>query len=615
MPVQKALLQQRYVVLEQAGRGGMGAVYRAYDQRLRTHVALKQTFFTGESDLARFEREAQLLARLRHRGLPKVSDYFVEGDGQYLVMDYITGPGLDELRQHSSGLFDATNMVRIVDWTDQLLDILEYLHTRRSPIVHRDIKPKNLKLSERDEIVLLDFGLARGGFSQDGENDGATKPPDTGLMIHTPPYAPLEQVRGEEPDSRNDLYAVGATLYYLFAGRPPEDPMSRAMALSVQSDPLRPLVDVVPKILPMLSELIQWMMMLFKDDRPKSAREVRDELQLIRRSLVDVSSRFPLRSPRRNGDTTITRPATLAAASPVGRAQQGEAPLRTVNTGSNIRAVAFDAPGGLIAAGYEDHTIGVWTLHDMQQTKLLVGHTGAVRSVSFSPDRRQVIASSSEDDSVRLWNMAGQSYELNRRRASVSSAVFSPDGTSLAMCGWNSGTALWHWQNDRLAETWRVSNGLINDVVFSQDSQFLAEGRYDGSVVIWNIQTRKQHVVLSYSPVPVFSVAFSPDGKFIAAGGNNHNVYLWRVSDGRQLDIFQGHTGAVRGIAWSPDSELLVSVSEDRTARIWSTNEGTTRYPPLQHQAGVACVAWSPDGGILVTGCHDMKLRLWRVPV
>lgn len=606
----KTCLQQRYVVIEPVGRGGMGAVYRAYDQRLRADVALKQTLFTGEGDRRRFEREAQLLARLRHRGMPKVSDYFTEASGQYLVMEYISGQDLDVLCQGDPSIREPASLPRVLEWADQILDILEYLHNRRLPIVHRDIKPKNLKLSERDEIVLLDFGLARGGLTQEAHLDGATQRPDTGLRIHTLPYGPLEQMRGEEEDPRNDIYSLGATLYYILSGKAPIDPMTRLQELAFRSDPLPPLVEVVPHVPPLLSEIVHTMMAIRKDDRQETASQTREELQQVRNVSVRRPRTQPLRPLQPGNPLPRIAGPVLSSTRP-----SLETPLRTINTGTHIRTVAWNGTDDMIAAGYDDCTIGLWTMHDSQQIKLLTGHKGVVRSVMFTHDRQPSIISGSDDGAVRLWHVASEmAIELERRGSAVSSAALSADGQWLAVCGWNGGTVLWQRQQKGFVQTRRISNAFTNCVAFSQDGQMVGEGRFDGSLVIWDVQSQQQRISLSDYPASVFCLAFSPDGQYVAAGGNTNTIYLWRVRDGRKMDTFRGHTGSVRGIAWSADGNFLVSVSEDRTARIWTPSEGATRYPPLQHENGVTCLAFHPDGDLFVTGGYDTKLRLWKMP-
>ncbi|HZI46907.1 MAG TPA: serine/threonine-protein kinase, partial [Pyrinomonadaceae bacterium] len=144
----ETVLQGRYRVVRQLGQGGMGAVYEAVDLRLDTVVALKETLFTEERLRKQFEREARLLARLHHPALPRVSDHFTESDGQFLVMQYIPGEDLFEMQTRRQSAFPQTEVLR---WADQLCDALDYLHTQDPQIIHRDIKPQNLKLTSRGQ--------------------------------------------------------------------------------------------------------------------------------------------------------------------------------------------------------------------------------------------------------------------------------------------------------------------------------------------------------------------------------------------------------------------------------------------------------------------------------
>lgn len=137
----------------------MGAVYVATDERFGSTVAIKETLCMDDNFRKAIEREARLLNSLKHNALPRVSDHFEEENSQFLVMEYITGEDLCSIMDEGRKTFDVEE---ILLWADQLLDALDYLHNQDIPVIHRDIKPQNLKLTPRGQIVLLDFGLAKG---------------------------------------------------------------------------------------------------------------------------------------------------------------------------------------------------------------------------------------------------------------------------------------------------------------------------------------------------------------------------------------------------------------------------------------------------------------------
>jgi serine/threonine protein kinase len=219
-----------------------------------------------------FEREARILAGLRHLALPGVTDFFGDEDGQYVVMQHIPGDDLAELLARRGAPFAPE---QILTWADELLDALEYLHSRRPPILHRDIKPQNLKLTPSGEIVLLDFGLARG--AEEYGSAGAS------LVAYTPQYAPIEQIRGGTPDVRSDIYALAATLHHLLTGELPPSAVARTRALlEGQPDPLRPAHKLNPAVPRAVGEALARAMAPLVEDRPASASALRDQLRAAR---------------------------------------------------------------------------------------------------------------------------------------------------------------------------------------------------------------------------------------------------------------------------------------------------------------------------------------------
>ncbi len=271
MLTEGTILQGRYRIMRQLGQGGMGAVYEAVDERLDTTVALKETFFAEERLRKQFEREARLLARMHHPALPRVSDHFTEGEGQFLVMQYIAGDDLSEMLTARNAPFPETEVAR---WADQLCDALDYLHTQDPQIIHRDIKPQNLKLTARGQIVLLDFGLAKGSV---GQLTAVTT--SASIFGYTPNYAPLEQVQGKGTDARSDLYARGAPLYHLVTNVKPPDALSRASAIvNGQDDPLLPAYEVASGIDVGFSNVLGKAMSQKRDDRFAAASDMRRAL-------------------------------------------------------------------------------------------------------------------------------------------------------------------------------------------------------------------------------------------------------------------------------------------------------------------------------------------------
>ena len=223
----ETLLHNLYRIQENLGQGGMGSVYHAIDENLSVEVAVKENLFTTEEYARQFRLEAVILANIRHPNLPRVSDHFViAGEGQYLVMDFIEGEDLRQ-RMERVGVLPEDEVILV---GAAMCDALSYLHARKPPILHRDIKPGNVKISPDGHIFLVDFGLAK-----IVQGNQATT---TGARAMTPGYSPPEQYGTARTDARTDIYSLGATLYAALTGVIPEDGLARAMD-NAQLTPLR----------------------------------------------------------------------------------------------------------------------------------------------------------------------------------------------------------------------------------------------------------------------------------------------------------------------------------------------------------------------------------------
>ena len=262
-----SLLNQRYRIVEILGQGGMAAVYRAIDENLGVEVALKENLFTTDEYARQFRREALILASLRHQNLPRVTDHFViEQQGQYLVMDYIEG---EDLRQRMERLGSLPEQEVIIIGV-ALCDALTYLHTRNPQVLHRDIKPGNVKITPSGQIFLVDFGLAKMVIGRQATT--------TGARAMTPGYSPPEQYGTARTDHRSDIYSLGATLYSALTNAIPEDGLARAM----EQAELTPLLKRNPKLSKRLANSLEKALEVRPDDRYASAEEFKSDLLNVR---------------------------------------------------------------------------------------------------------------------------------------------------------------------------------------------------------------------------------------------------------------------------------------------------------------------------------------------
>ncbi len=225
------ILQDRYRIEGFLKRGGMGAVYKAWDMALKVPVAVKEnTIEASPKAKEQFEREAQILARLHHPNLPRVTNHFTIADqGQYLIMDFVEGESLSDLLRR---LNQPLPNQEALSWIKQVCEALEYLHNQTPPIIHRDIKPQNIIVTPAGQVMLVDFGIAK---LYDPHQDTTI-----GARGITPGYSPLEQYTHDPTDARSDIYALGATLYAILTiGKPPPESIHRRLKDTPVTPPSR----------------------------------------------------------------------------------------------------------------------------------------------------------------------------------------------------------------------------------------------------------------------------------------------------------------------------------------------------------------------------------------
>jgi serine/threonine protein kinase len=207
-------ISKRYVIEEMLGQGGMSAVYKATDPNLKRVVAIKviHSHLSSNPDfIKRFEEEASSVAQLRHHGIILVHDFNKDDDLYYMVLEFVPG---ETIQDHLKRLNDNGRKLtpaKAIEYMASVCDAVDYAHQRG--MIHRDIKPANLMLTTTGQVILMDFGIAK--------IVGGTRHTATGAVVGTAMYMSPEQIKGEQPDRRSDIYSLGVTLYEMISGRPP----------------------------------------------------------------------------------------------------------------------------------------------------------------------------------------------------------------------------------------------------------------------------------------------------------------------------------------------------------------------------------------------------------
>jgi len=343
--LQDQLLKQRYRILAQIGRGGFAAVYKAEDTHLSNRlVAVKEMSQSGLSAkelgeaIAAFQHEARLLAGLQHPNLPRIYDHFSDRGRWYLVMDFIEGETLEDslLRQPEHRL----SLQETLEIGLQVCSVLDYLHTRRPPIIFRDLKPANIIMGAGSpkHLYLIDFGIAR-HFKL-----GQTK--DT-MPLGSPGYAAPEQYGKAQTTQQSDIYSLGVLLHHLLSG---SDPAEKPFFLP----PLR----LYGPAMAELETLITHMTALDVEQRPTNVTEVQTALQIIKSRSAEERVDFQPQRPLHEETRTSRRPERERSRAQQERLRMQEQKLlppvnlsrrRLIIGGLLTGAVLATGAGGLLA--------------------------------------------------------------------------------------------------------------------------------------------------------------------------------------------------------------------------------------------------------------------------
>jgi serine/threonine protein kinase len=640
-----SLLHERYRIEGMLGKGGMGAVYIAFDQTLQLRVAVKENLSVGHDSERQFHREAALLASLRHPNLPRVTDHFLLEGRQYLAMDFIEGEDL-----HSRVQRHAPAVAEVLQWADALCDALTYLHTRQPPIIHRDIKPANVKLQPDGKPVLVDFGLAK-EFDQAQTSTGAR-----GL---TPGYSPPEQYGGARTDARTDQYALAATIYTLLTGRPPTDSIER-MLDKVELRSARTLNPAVPAH---VDSALTRALSIEQAARFPDIGTFREALQgrlsaaTVRASPATVIGRpsaagrpfpwipvlvggavllaivggaallvaGPLLGLGRSATATLEPPIAAALPTATGLILPSDTPPPPATPTLSVTDTPAAPPtspasriggGGVIAfvSDREDgRTLQIWALHpDGTQPRQLTFGPGDKAQPRWSPDGQ------------RLLFIAPGGTDSFGNKLGTDVWVMNPDGTGITNLTAASGDdtdPAWAPDGLRIAFTSTRSNDLRQ--VFVAD---LACEPSPGSCSLGRPRN------YSYSPdfnAVEFSAAWSPDGARLGVvasiNGAPGRIYFHPgalAAEGlaptpSAFDRSDTIIGADH-LDWSPDGTLLTFTWKQPGSNeiyIVPAND-PKRWQKLTNSAGNKEPAFSPDGRFIVfTSTRDQNPEIYLMPV
>ncbi|MGH9739527.1 MAG: LpqB family beta-propeller domain-containing protein [Candidatus Acidiferrales bacterium] len=587
-----------YEVVGVLGAGGMGEVYRARDGKLGRDVALKvlpEAFARDAERMARFQREAKLLASLNHPNIAAIYGFEDSGATHALVMELVEGPTLAD--RIKSGPIPIDEALRIAK---QICEALEYAHERG--IVHRDLKPANVKVTAADAVKVLDFGLAKAIEGDVSSMDMANSPTisrlatQAGVILGTAAYMSPEQAKAKPVDRRADIWAFGCVLYEMLTGK-------MAFSGETVTDTLAAVIKVEP----------DW-------SRLEVGTPLRVRVLLHRCLQKDVKQRL-----QAIGDARISLDEVLSGAPEPTFAAAAPAPALFWH-----RVLPWALTGALaiaLAAVIAAWKIGAPAPQSDMHFSTVTNFAGVQAQPAISPDGRSVAFVSNSDGHFNIYVglvRGGNLVQITRDPNVESAPSWSPDGTTLAYARLNHWGTWDVWEVPALGGTSRRVILNAADPTWSPDGHSLAYLNIaDGAVWISGVSGENAREVTH--PLPGgFDLGtqprFSPDGTRIAfsartsSGGPYGELAVADLNSGRTSQLTHDNALALSP-AWSADGRYIYfASSRGGTINIWKIS--ATGGKPEQITAGEgddADLDVSADGKRIVFGTLRQKIGIARL--
>jgi serine/threonine protein kinase/WD40 repeat protein len=632
-----------YEVLAVLGHGGMGTVFKAFDEKLQRFVAIKVMapyLAMSATSRKRFAREARAAAGIRNDHVIDV--YAVEEANRlpYFVMEFVSGSTLQERLDRTGAL----PLVDILCIGVQVASGLEAAHSLG--LVHRDIKPANILLEDGTcKVKITDFGLARAV-----DDDSLTQ---HGAVAGTPRYMAPEQARGDAVDHRADLFSLGSVLYTMCTGQPPfGGDGAMAVLRRTCDDPAQPIAEINADIPAWLVDIIGRLHAKRPDDRFQSATDL---VRLLGDRVAELQHTKPIPS------TTITPPslrkaadldsknAGLRAARPrvvrslralaaaIVLAVAGLAVTEASGiTGLTAGVIRLIRPEGTVVVEVDDPGVNVTIEGDgglvitgagPAEVRLRPGayHVSASKdgqaltneSFTLSRGERRLVRVSIEPTAIATTEIR----RLGGHSDQVRCVAFSPDGRRAISAAADETLRVWDVETGQELRRFPWHPGKATAGAVSVDGRRVVSGGEDGTVRLWDVDAGRETCVLAKHSAQVATVALSADGAKVLSGARD-GLRLWDALAAREL-LSVGDP-PVCGVAFSADGSRFLSGGQDCSMRVWETATGKELGRFAGKRTWVWAVAFSPDGHSVIfgTGTHnrdeqdlpvDCQARLWDV--
>ncbi|GHO51013.1 serine/threonine-protein kinase [Ktedonospora formicarum] len=596
-----------YKIVRLLGEGAFAQVYLGEHIYLGTQAAIKVLHAQlANEPLEWFRTEARTIAHLAHPNIVRVLEFGIEGNAPFLVLEYAPQGTLRQ--RHAKGEVVSPSVV--VSYIKQVAEALQYAHDEK--FIHRDVKPENILLGRRNEVLLGDFGIAL--LLQTFKDQPLQN------MAGTVAYMAPEQIQGQ-PGPASDQYALGIIVYEWLTGeRPFEGSPTEVLSQHLAVSPI-PLRRKLPTITPAVEQVV--MKALEKDPRRRfpAIRQFAQALEQAHQSSILPSERLNMGTGVSAPPSGFERPAPPLAGNVIPPTpvlpQSANAGPVTPSALPSVQAMPQGGSAGILVSRY-------------------TGHRNVVHSLSWSSDGVR-IASASHEKTVHIWEApTGRRLPLYKDQSYVVSLVaWSPEGSRLATVGNDAQVRIWDVATDRLLARYTGHGGsTINAIAWAPSRPLLASAATDGTVHVWDATTGNPLIIYrghvgSVNTLAWSSDAFSSTGPRIVSGGDDRSVQTWEALTGRTIMRYQGQPARVLSVAWSPtvyspslgysfssntpnvpSSSRIACGRDDGFIQMWDTISGR-EVLSYRYQAPLTTVTWSQDGRRFAYASEDQQIEVW----
>jgi serine/threonine protein kinase len=635
----------KFEILAELGQGAMGKVYLARDPTIDRKVALKTVApaLLQNADMKeRFLREARAAGKLQHPNIITVYELGLFEGTLYIAMELVEGMDLGQAMQPT----DRLTLEQKVHMVADICRGLDFAH--KQGVVHRDVKPANVRVTREGAVKILDFGIARLADSE---------MTSTGQVLGTPSYISPEVLKGTRVDYRADMWATGIILFEMLSGKRPfeaetipglvykiiheplpefdtrgapeavvavarraldKDPQARYADMAEMARALLAAIGATPPVEPLLDPVVRQRAyernyeearQRLADNDLTGALEAARRAQALDPTRTGIVSLVAAIEERLRGTETTRGPATSAPPT------YSSVPTRVVT----VPPAASDVPRSLGTATLTDlRTRGASVFRDLAT----FGEPPATQTMGLSPVR-DLIAVAGNDGAIRLWDLYSRAkiatlrtemHERTGHDALPLCLAFSPDGALLASSHVDASVHLWDISRGHEVPVKLRHDAVVGTLTFSPDGSTLATGSTDSNLRLWDVgaafagEARRE---LHRQPAGVTAVAYAGGGDWIITGHSNRVLRMLDARTGRLLASMRGPEALVSIVLPSPDGQHLAVASHDRSIRLFDLARREQIAVLGSHKRPATSMCFLAEGTHLASVAQENVAQLW----